>query len=216
MKRNSLCIVIVNRGRAEKILTELRPFGIHDGLVMLGEGTVRNRVLAFFGLDETQKEVILCVVGEDSLLPIHELLKEEFRLNKKNRGIAFTLPLSRFEEQRQIPDNRRLDSSQLEYHCMLVIVDHGKSRDCIDLANRVQPVGGTILHGRGAGVPAGTIFPIKIEPEKDIVLMLMRREQIASVRERLIRGLSLDSPGNGILFVLPVTHQTGLYQGRED
>ena len=77
--------------------------------------------------------------------------------------------------------------------------------------------GGTIIHGRGAGVPAEeSFFDLVIEPQKDIVFILVPTEKAAHIRKVVVEEMNLDKPGNGILFVLPVTRATGLYQAKEE
>lgn len=215
MTQQSLFLAIVNRGRGEDVLGEMRAFGLNGAVIFLGEGTISNRFLEILGLEETQKDVIYMPVPamlEDSL---HEMMLATFDLRQKNRGIAFSMPLSRFGTEQYLDEGERFDPRSFEYHCIVVIVDRGRSRDCLRAARKAGAGGGTIVHGRGAGVPADSYFPIMVEPQKDIVLLLTPTSDVLRIRKAVVEELELNKPGNGILFVMPISRATGLYTGKE-
>ncbi len=217
MPNQSLFMAVVDRGRAEDVLNELRAFGVGNGVVLFGEGTVSNRWLEILGLDETQKEVILLTVSERLEEAMHEMMLQSFKINKRRRGIAFSIPLNRYNRVRYWPADQRVPKDQFPYHCIVTILDEGKSRDFVKVARDAGAPGGTIIHGRGAGVPAEeSFFDLVIEPQKDIVFILVPTEKAAHIRQVVVEEMNLDKPGNGILFVLPVTRATGLYQAKEE
>jgi nitrogen regulatory protein P-II 1 len=70
--------------------------------------------------------------------------------------------------------------------------------------------GGTVLFGRGAGInEQEKIFGMSIEPEKEIVLTLVRTALVDKVLEEIVRTAELDRPGAGIAFVIPVDRIVG-------
>lgn len=212
MNKENLFISIVDRGKAEALLTDIRTLGVSEGVVMLGQGTVSQKILEFLGLDETQKEVIIQPCSSIVEPMLHELVKQNFQFQKKNRGIAFSLPMKRYNEQHILEKDEKIQRDSLDYHLLVAIVDHGKSRDVVRISRDAGAPGGTILHGRGAGYPAGHIFDLQIEPEKDIVISVIPTKDIGRIRATLVQELQLDQAGNGILFVLPVSRVTGIYQ----
>lgn len=216
MPNQNLFMAVVDRGRAEDVLNELRAFGVGNGVVLFGEGTVSNRWLEILGLDETQKEIILLTVSERLEEAMHEMMLQSFKINKKRRGIAFSIPLNRFNRRRYWPADMRVPKDKFPYHCIVTILDKGKSRDFVRVAREAGAPGGTIIHGRGAGIPQEeSIFDLVIEPQKDIVFILVPTNKAAHIRQSIVQEMNLDKPGNGILFVLPVTRATGLYRGKE-
>ena len=64
--------------------------------------------------------------------------------------------------------------------------------------------GGTLIHGRGAGVPTDFYYPLLIEPQKETVLIISPKDQAPSIREKIYSDLELNKPGQGIIFTLPV------------
>ena len=70
--------------------------------------------------------------------------------------------------------------------------------------------GGTVLFGRGAGInEQEKIFGMSIEPEKEIVLTLVRTALVDVVLEEIVRTAELDRPGAGIAFVVPADRIVG-------
>ncbi len=95
-------------------------------------------------------------------------------------------------------------------------MDKGRGKDCIKAARAAGARGGTIVRGHGAGVPADSYYPLAIEPQKDTVIVVTRKNKAASIRERIFSDLELDKPGNGIIFTLPVSNTSGLYEKRAE
>ena len=216
MKGRSLFASVVNRGQAEQILTEIRAFGVSGGLVLHGEGTRENKTLRFLGLEETKKEVIFIEIPSEFAPSFHAMLRERFNMEKKNRGIAFTIPLASARGEAYLPPSTRFAPTGFSYVCFFVVVDHGRAADAVSCARTLGLRGGTIIEGRGAGEKLkNSAFPIEITPEKDIVFIVAPREAMDDLRKALVEDLDLDKPGTGILFILPVTGVTGLYAAAE-
>ena len=96
---------------------------------------------------------------------------------------------------------------------LTVIVDRGMANDVMDIARTVGVRGGTILHGRGAGTDIATsLFGVEIEPEKELVIILTPNDLVDRVVEALTRGLQLEEPGKGILFIEPILDTRGLFE----
>lgn len=69
--------------------------GAHSISTIYGHGSVSKNILAqAFGLDAEQKKVILsCLIKEESAKTIIDILYSEYKFNKPNTGVAFTLPV---------------------------------------------------------------------------------------------------------------------------
>lgn len=206
-----LFTAVVDRGRAQSVLKELRALGIGGGVILLGEGTVSNKWLEFFGLNETHKDVIFLPVPALYEESLHEMMLRTFKIARKRRGIAFSMPMRRFQRMKFWEDDMRVDPGVYPYHCIVTILNKGDSHACVEAARKAGVSGGTIIHGRGAGVPQDSVFNILFEPEKEIVFHLVPTGNVRQIRDALVDAMDLDQPGRGILFVLPVSRATGLY-----
>ncbi len=135
-------------------------------------------------------------------------------------GIAFSLPLGQLAaiDGRQVEFMRggAKGGRQMLYEAIFVIVNKGLSVEVLEAAQGgAGSTGGTVIHGRGG---SGTeekakLFNIAIEPEKDIVLILSKREKTEDITGAIEKRLRITEPGAGIIFVLGVSRTLGLYEG---
>ncbi len=92
--RLELIITTVNRSKAEYYTDLMQSFGINVQLVAPGHGTADARMLAMFGLTDTEKAVIFGIVRADAIDDVMYALDEKFRTIKNGKGIAYTVPLT--------------------------------------------------------------------------------------------------------------------------
>ncbi len=91
------------------------------------------------------------------------------------------------------------------------IVRKGWGSTVLDASVGAGAQGGTVLYGRGAGInEKEKIFGVSIEPEKEIVLTLVRAELAAAILQEIVRAAELNETGRGIAFVLPVETVAGV------
>ena len=101
----------------------------------------------------------------------------------------------------------------MEYsHEMIVcIVNAGFSDLVMDTAKEYGAGGGTVLYARGtAPIEAETFFKIAIQPEKEMVMILVERELRDDILHALYKHVGLATGGQGIAFSLPVDSVVGL------
>lgn len=97
------------------------------------------------------------------------------------------------------------------YKLIVTILNRGYSGEVIDAAREAGAKGGTILHGRGLGSQEVAKFlNIRIEPEKDIVFVLVKKSLAVAVMEAVSERTNLRTPGHGISFALPVDDVLGI------
>ena len=98
-----------------------------------------------------------------------------------------------------------------QFDLIVVIVDSGRAEDVLEAARRAGAEGATIVHGRGSGIhEQKKIFNIPIEPEKDIVMILVPEQRTDGILDAVDAAVDLNKPGHGIGFVLPVKRVVGL------
>lgn len=98
-----------------------------------------------------------------------------------------------------------------KYEAIFCIVNAGFSDTAMDAARKAGAGGGTILKGRGtASREAEELFNIHIQPEKELLMLLVPTEIKDKVLRALYDAAGLDSAGQGIAFSLPVERTIGL------
>ncbi len=97
-------------------------------------------------------------------------------------------------------------------HEMVVcIINAGHSQDVVDAARKAGARGATVVRARGsANAKLEKQFGIPIQPEKEMVLIIVTAEIKDDVLRALYQNCGLDSDGQGIAFSLPVEQVVGL------
>ena len=94
---------------------------------------------------------------------------------------------------------------------ILCIVNNGFSELVMETARKHGAKGGTVLHARGtASKEAEKLFNITIQPEKEIVMILVENEIKDALLHGLYDSIGLNTNGQGIVFSLPVDEVVGL------
>lgn len=100
------------------------------------------------------------------------------------------------------------------HELILCIVNTGFSEIVMDAAKEVGARGGTVIHARGtANKEAEEFFHITIQPDKEIVMILVASEIKDKVLHAIYQSAGLKSEGQGIAFSMPVNHVVGLSGG---
>ena len=101
--------------------------------------------------------------------------------------------------------------SASKHEMIMCIVNAGFSETVMEAAKSAGARGGTILNGRGtANKEAESLFHIAIQPEKEVVMILVDKEIKDAVLHALYQKAGLDTMGQGIAFSLPVDEVVGL------
>lgn len=206
-------IVVGKSGLASKILHAGKKGGARGGTICLGTGCANNEILQFMGLDVVRKEVLMMVVNGQVNEELHRMVKKEFHFDKPNTGIAFSVPVTSViglhEDNREEREDARGDD--VNYQAIFTVVERGLGDRVISAAESVGAMGATVIHGRGSGShEKASIFNIVIEPEKEIVLIIAKSEEVKKITKAIDDEVDVETPGRGIIFVLDVSQSTGL------
>lgn len=97
------------------------------------------------------------------------------------------------------------------YEMILCVVNAGFSDEVMDAARAAGARGGTVMHARGtANKEAEAFFQITIQPDKDVVMLLVPASIKDGVLHAIYQSAGLKSEGQGIAFSLPVNKAVGL------
>ena len=98
-----------------------------------------------------------------------------------------------------------------EHEVIFCIVNSGFSESVMDAAKEFGARGGTVIRARGtANNEAEKLFGITIQPEKEIVMILVPTKIKNDILHALYKKVGLDTPGQGIAFSMPVDNTVGL------
>ncbi len=209
----SVIVTISKQGKASKILSKLKEVDVKGGTIVYGKGTASNEILKFFEYTSIKKEILFTVIKKERENEILEYMSKCFNFHKPNTGIAFSMPLIEVVTTNEHAKEGKKENLDMEYEVVFVVVDNHRGDEVVSIANRYGAKGATIIHGRGSGVhEKGSIFNITIEPEKEIVMMLIKANKHQEVVDGLSKELDIKSPGNGIIFSASVNQALGLVE----
>ena len=210
----SLICCVVNMGDSSKVLKAAKKYGVRGAVISIGRGTVKNRLLELFAINEVRKEVLTLIVERSLCSQALEGISREMMFEKPNHGVAFSYSVSEFIGRKDMEGSEEYSNERSKgmYSVIYVIVDKGRAEEVIEAAGLAGSTGGTIINARGAGLhEVKTFFSMPIEPEREEVFIIAKNELkdgiVASIRTKL----NIDAPGNGIIFVLDVNEVYGLY-----
>lgn len=230
-----LQVVIANKGKSAQLTDRVRQCHCPGNITIPARGTAHSDVLDLLGLEKRDKELMLSFVREEDAYISLQSIRRILDLDQAGHGIAFQCPIglklglkSLFghcdvvlnESTSKSPVDKWPEWSDAElkegviednHRLLFIVVPQGHADDLVEKARAAGAVGGTILHGKGFGVhDASLLFGIHIEPEKEVLLLLVRQAVCEQIVRTLVEQGRLSEPGRGVCFVLPVARVTGL------
>lgn len=102
-------------------------------------------------------------------------------------------------------------ADKFEHQVIVCIVNDGFADEAMDAARAVGVKGGTVLSARGtANIEAEKAFQIQIQPEKEMILILVTDDIKDTVLQALYRSVGTHTPAHGIAFSIPVDGVVGI------
>lgn len=103
------------------------------------------------------------------------------------------------------------------FESLFVIVNTGFTETVMMAAREAGANGGTIIHGRGVGSSqAQKKYGIAITPEKEIVIILVKKAIVDKVMNAIYKVAGIGTPASGIIFSLPAERVIGLKYDKEE
>ena len=98
-----------------------------------------------------------------------------------------------------------------KHEVIFCIVNSGFSEEVMTAAKKFGARGGTVIRARGtANLEAEKLFNIAIQPEKEIVMILVEKKIKNDILHALYSAVGLDTAGQGIAFSVPVESVVGI------
>ena len=205
--------IIVNQGVGSKVLSYSKSLGLNGGTVLLAHGTINNSLLKILNLNENRKDVVLIAEFLDKDESKLKDIAEHFQFNRANYGVGFNISISQLYKLEQLDSINEGDKTMKEYELIYAIVNKGSGEEVVEAAQRAGSSGATIINARGSSVhETKKIFSIEIEPEKEIVLMIVKSNVKDQICEAIIKDTQITEPGKGVLFTQSINEVYGLYQ----
>ena len=89
-----LMVTIMDRNKTKRFKALYESCGINVAFDMTGYGTAASEMLEYFGLEESEKAVVMSVVTDDSWKEAKKGLERRLQIDIPGTGIAFAIPMS--------------------------------------------------------------------------------------------------------------------------
>lgn len=94
---------------------------------------------------------------------------------------------------------------------IVTVVDKDFSDVVIEVAKANGAEGATIINARGTGIHESSSFMgINIQPEKEIVLMVVKKQIRKKVMRAILKDANISEEGHGLTFALPLGEIAGI------
>ncbi len=213
--KQKLIMTIVKKGTAKKIVKASKEAGAKGATIIMGTGTGIHEAKMLFFIDvEPEKEIVLTLTVEEILDKVLDAIITASKLNKPGNGIAFVIDVKKLAGCMHMSGKTHREVTgvdHIKHDLIITIVNKGNSKNVVEASKKAGAEGGTLLCGRGTGIHEhAKLFGITIEPEKEIVLTLIKREICEKVLSAIVEATDLNKPGKGIAFVLEVERVVGI------
>ncbi len=218
----SLLFTIVDRGKGEAVTELLAMDGVKHHTVALGHGTAHKGILSVLGLRDTAKDVVITFLPSRIARNAMRRLSYALDLDRPGKGIAFVVPLGSIagaatlqylldNEDKTAIEEEHTPMEQNQHELVIAVINKGFSETVMEAARPAGAGGGTIIHARGAAPQeASHFFGITIQPEKELMLIVVDKEHKIPVMQAVSKAAGLQTEGHGIVFSLPVTALMGI------
>lgn len=216
-------IAIVDRGKTGAVQRVYQTYQIHNSLVLRGHGTANSEIMDMLGLDEPQKELLVTVATRDICRSILDELKNNLHFDRPGTGIAFICALSGISVaaseriqagKEQSNPNKQKEDMPMEARPMemiVTVVDSDSTDLVVTAAKEAGAHGGTVIKAREvAGEEQKKIFGMIVQPEKEIVLMLVQAEQKKDIIKAVCAAVLEKTGEHALVYSLAVSDTVGL------
>lgn len=210
-------IVIAEYSCIQTIQNILMTENIPCRFLVHGHGSADSQMLDYLGLGDNKKITAFSFVADDKVMKLYESFNNKLSLTEAGKGIAFTIPLTgasgtAFALNGTKPEQEgTTEMNEAKYELIITVVNRGGFEAVKEAAKEAGARGGTLLHGLGlGGEEAAKFLGISIQPEKDIVLVVVGRNDREQVMQKILDTAGILTEYRGICFSLPVDSALGL------
>lgn len=188
-----------------------------------GNGSADSSILELLGFGENKKSVMLSILDIARSERVFAAVEEKMNISKPGKGIMFSVPLTSataflaglMDREENIAaaaqKGREFEMAEHEYELIITIITKGYFPDVKAAANAAGARGGTLIHALGmGGEEAQKFLGIAIQPEKDLIFNVVRREEKTKIMKAIAEAAGINTQGRGIIFSLPVDAAMGL------
>lgn len=194
---------ILPRGKGSEFMKTIKDDGAIVITCYYGYGSASESIQSKLKVNKIRKEIVMAILDDENAKIAMDELEE--KLVKINTGVAFRSQLEyKWESNLQNESN---------YQALYVIVDRHEGQKAVVIAQENGAKGATLIYWRGSAKEVKSILlNMNVEPEKDIVIMLVKNDIAENIKDAIYDKMNLDKENKGIIYSLPVMEVRGLVE----
>ena len=213
-----LVAAIVDRDKAKKMSELFESHKLPLVLAMLARGTATSETLDLYGLEATEKALLITVAGGDMAKQIMRAAKRKLFIDVPGNGIMLAIPIKSVGGGRTLaflsggaaPDNTAPELT-FEHELIMAVANEGHTDTVMDAARSAGAAGGTVLHAKGTGGKLSEKFlGVSLADEKEVVLIVSKTGEKAAIMNAIAQQAGVDTAAGAIAFSLPISSVAGL------
>lgn len=226
-----LMFIITDTGTEKKIERLFSEMHLPVYYHFRGQGTATSEMLDICGLQGTTRLITAAILPKAGTEKVFENLEKYFRLKKKGKGVAVTVPVTGVQERilallkeevsDKIKSTMESEAKKMKeesrYAMILASVRSGYSDEVIEAASSAGAHGGSVIRGRRQGSKEMVQFlGISLQEEQDFVMIIVPKEKKTAVMKSIGAACGLRSEAHGFLISVPVDEVLGIEDGEEE
>lgn len=231
-----LLVTIVSRNQGSYYTDIFSKHGAALSTTLFAHSMPPIDIMTLLGSESTtRKDMVFTIIRKNDLKDYFDIIDKRFKVSKASKGIAFTIPLSSVssivtykyladynKEERTMNKNeedniQEEDKTEYKYELIMAIVNKGLTDLVMEAARKKGARGGTISVARGTGnSEMAKYYGVVIQPEKEIVYIVVKKEIKDDVMKAIYDEAGLDSKGQGIIISLPISDTKGMEREEKD
>ena len=221
MEGISLLLAMIRREAEPDYLAYLRDGDAGPVFSMLCQGTAGQKLLNLLGLEKSEKVLLYTLAPRHTARRLMHGMVSLLGINVPGNGIALSVPVGSMGGESSLkcllPHQNDEASEEISmerttpYDLIIAIAQRGSSELVMDAARQAGAGGGTIVNAKGTGGEyAEKFFGVSLAAEKELVLIVTRREQKGDIMRAIMAQAGAKSEAHTALFSLPVEDVVGL------
>ena len=182
-------------------------------------GTAQNKTLDLLGIEQTEKIILLSVIGKQQTKDVLETLPDQMEIDLPGRGIGLIIPVGSMGGMRSMQaltgsteaEEREVVKMEYNAHLIIAILNKGYSDVAMEAARAAGAGGGTVVRAKGTyGKGDEHFFGMTLAEEKDTVLIVATEAQRKPIMQALMHQVTEMPELGTVTFSVPVSDTMGL------
>lgn len=211
-------VSIVDRVNGDYMVSLCTEKGLPIVLTILANGTASKRLLDLYGLEFTEKSIIITIADAEKTKGLILDARKKLYIDIPGNGIMLSIPIKSvggaktlaFLSDNKIPD-KSFPSVEFEYEMIIVVLNEGHTEQVMDAARDAGAMGGTVIHAKGTGTKkTEKFYGVSLVNEKEIIIIVSKASEKTEIMSNIVKSAGPGSPADAVAFSLPVSNVAGL------